>query len=199
MRQLKQIGLGLLLVMVLVFALTGCGAEKDAQAAFDTMMQAFQTGEQQQISAYYDFAEMSNFINEEDGSRLQGVILSTLKQMQYQVDAVEKQDKNTVKISTKITTLDFSEVMNRYITAVMNLVASPEYQAKVSEMTQQEYQKLLAEQMQTVLEQGDIPAAENTVSVTMVKEDGVWKIGGDREAFLGALFANLTNAVNSLV
>lgn len=199
MRQKKKAFISLFLTAVLAFALTGCGAAKDAQTAFDTMMQAFQTGDQAQISAYYDFEAVSKFINEEDGAELQDVILSTLKKMTYEVESAEKQDGSAVKISAKVTTLDFSEVMNRYIAQVMAMVASEEYQARVAEMTQQEYQKLLAEQMRTVLEQSDIPTAENSVTVTMVKEDGTWKAGGDKEAFLGALFANLTNAVNSLV
>lgn len=184
---------------VLMMILAGCGTVKEANAAFDTMMQAFQTGDKTQISQYYDFDSVSNFINAEDSEQLQNAILSTLKQMSYKVEASEKMEDGSVKLQVKVTTLDFSDVMKRYMDQVMQMVASAEYQAKVSEMTQEEYQKQLANCMLNVLAQTDIPSTENTIEVTMIENDGSWQIGGDKDAFLGALFANLSDAVNSLI
>lgn len=200
MRRWGKWALCLLLAAILATAGTACGQEKEARQALDAMMQAFQTGQEEQIGAYYDFDQVSSFISKEDEAELRAAILDTLKQMTYQVESSDKKSGTEVTFQLKITTLDFSEVMDRYIGKVIELVGSPEYQANVSAMSQEAYQKQLADQMTAVLREGDdIPKADKEVSVTMVKEGDVWKAGGDQQAFLNALFANLSQAVDSLV
>lgn len=198
MKKMKKIG-AVILMVVMMASVTGCGGEKDARAAFDGMMQAFQTGEAEKINAYYDFAEVSRFINVEDQAEMLQTILDTLKQMEYRVDSVEKIDGANVKVTATVTTMDFSQVLDRYLEKVIAMVSDESYQARIGSMTQEEYQKLLASQMTETLKEGAFPTTEKTISVTMVKEGGKWVAGGDKDAFLGALFSNLTEAVNSLV
>ncbi len=189
----------LLLVIVMAFMLVGCGAKGDAKKAFNNMMQAFQTGEAETISKYYDFNAVSRFVNADDQTEMLNAVLEPLKSMQYQVISVEKLDGANVRVTASITSIDFTEVMDRYIKGVMEMVVSDSYQDQVAGMSKEDYQKLLASKMTEVLAQADIPKTDKEVSVTMVKKDGEWVAGGDSDELLGALFGNLTDAVNSLI
>ena len=193
------IAVGLLMLSLLLLSAAGCSSVSSAQESFEEMMQAFQTGDREQISAYYDFAKISKFINAKDSEDMESAVLATLPSMEYKVNSAEKSGKQTMKLNVEITTVDFSVVMQNYIQKVMELVGSPEYQENISGMTKEEYQALLAQQLTDVLRQGELPKATNTLDVTMMKSDKEWKLGGDGEAFLGALFANLSNAVNALI
>lgn len=188
----------ILLVLLLVF-LTGCGAKGDAETAFGAMMDTFKTGDAEVIKPYYDFHQESQFVNPDVSAEMLQVVLDTMKEMEYQVESVEKIDGANVKITAQVTTLDFSQVINLYIERLLTLVADEEYQAQVAGMSQADYQKLLADQMAEILTAEEIAAEEKTVSVTMVKQDDAWVPGGDKDAFFGALFGNLINAVNSLI
>lgn len=188
----------LVLCIVLAVIFSGC-ARSDAKGAFCEMMDAFCTGSADEIEEYYNFEDISRFINEEDGDAVQDVILSTLTQMTYKVEGTDKIDKNAVKVTAKVTTIDFSSVMEKYITSITDMVAEPDYQKNISTMTPEQYQKILAEKMEDIINSGDLGTVEKSVSVTMVKENNQWKPGGDKEDIIGELFGDLTDAVNSLI
>lgn len=186
------------LIGILMVTLAGCGATSDASKAFDTMMTALKSGEKEQIAPYYDF-EAAGQVVAENKDELEKEILKTLTKMDYKVTSREKIDGNKVKLKVEVTTLDFSEVMNRFVEKVMVLVSAEDYQARVGSMSQEEYQGLLAEQMLTVLSQEDIPTVEETLEVSMEKDSGSWKLGEGKTEFLNAVFANLIQVVTSLV
>ena len=186
------------LIGILVVTLAGCGAKSDATKAFDTMMAALKSGEKEQIAPYYDFGANDQVVAE-NKDVLEKEILKTLTKMDYKVTSSEKIDGNKVKLKIDVTTLDFSEVMNRFVEKIMALVSAEDYQARVGSMSQEEYQGLLAEQMLDVLNQEDIPTVEETLEVTMEKESGSWKLGEGKTEFMNAVFANLIQVVASLV
>ncbi len=193
----------LLTVMILILAtvtmMAGCGAKKDAGTAFDAMMQVIQTGDIERIGEYYDFGADDSFLENKTAQSMTAAVTEILKKTQYRVESAEKLDASNVKITARVTTLDLSQVMNRYINEIMTMVAGDEYQAKVSTMTQEEYQKLLTDKMLEILNREDIGTTESTISVTMVKSDGKWIPGGDKDEFFGTLFGDLTKAVQSLI
>ncbi len=190
--------LSILLVLMLVF-LTGCGAKGDAETAFDTMMKVLQTGDAEAILPYYNFNQESKFVNPDASSEMLQVVLGTMKDMKYHVESVEKIDGANVKITAKVTTLDFSQVINLYIEKLLTMVEDPDYQAQVGGMSQEDYQMRMADQMTEIITSGELGTEEKTVSITMVKEEDTWVPGGDKEDFFGSLFENLIGAVNSLI
>ena len=187
------------LVLLLVF-LAGCGSKGDARDAFHTMMAALKTGDVETIKPYYDFAQESNFTTITTADEMLQVVLATLKEIEYQVEEVEQLDGNTVQITAKVTTLDFTQIINLYLEQLMTMVGDEAYQSQVSGMEQGDYQKLVADKMTELLTTEEIETEEKTVMVTMVKqEDGTWVPGADKADFYGALFVNLIDAVNSLI
>ncbi len=185
-------------MIILAVSASGCGVAQEAQTAFDTMMQTFQAGELEGVGRYYDFDTKNQFVNGKARQELLEKVLETLKEMRYRITGIEKIDGANVKFTVELTTLDFSEIMDQYIKRITAMTADAAYQAKVSVMTQEEYQGLLAEQMTEILEE-ELETVTKDVSVTMVKQGDTWIPGGDKEMFFGAVFGNLLDAVNSLV
>ncbi len=189
------------IILVLLLCLTGCGADHgDAETAFNTMMNTFKTGDVEAIKAYYDFSQESKFVNSDVSDEMVQMVFDTMKEMEYQVENVEVVDDNTVRISTVVTTLDFSQVINLYMEQLIFMVEGEEYQNSLSEMEQEDYQELIAEQMTEILSSEDIDTEEKTVTVTMLKqEDGTWVPGEEKQELCGVLFENLLESVNSLL
>ncbi len=196
---MKKSILSFLLIGMLLVSVTGCGAKSGAEEAFSTMMQILQTGEIETIGGYYNFDEISRFLDAEKQQELLTVVFQTLKEMEYQIESVEKINGANVKVSAKIKILDFSQVMERYLEAVMAMTANPQYQAKLPTIKAEEYQNMLADAMAEILADPDIPKVSQTVEITMVKQNGKWMPGGDKNEFFGVLFGNLMDAVNSLL
>ena len=199
MKKAGKVFVAWILTGILLFTFTACGAQSGATKAFDAMMQALKSGEKEQVQAYFDMDGVMEKLLTEPKTELEDAVLATLKKMEYKVTAIQKIDNNQVSIEAKLTTLDFSEAMNRFLNEVMLLVSDEEYRTHIGTMSKEMYQDLLIEQMLTVLTQTDIPKIESNVSVIMTKENGTWKMEHGGEMFLDAIFAKLFKAVNSLV
>lgn len=187
----------MLCLLAVVFLMGGCGAKQDAGGAFETMMQTLISGDVEKIGAYYQIQDQ-DLLDQETKSVVTTAAAEVLKKTQYRVTSVEKEDAGSVKITAAVTTVDFSKVVSTYLGEVMTMVADADYQAKLPTMTQEEYQKCLADKMAEVIRRDDLGTVETTLTVTMVKEDGTWVPGSDKDAFFEALFGNLIKAVSSL-
>ncbi len=191
--------IAIIMVLFLSVGLVGCNAVEEATKAFDEMMAAFKSGEKEKIFEYYNFEEESKIIDDMVSDEFYSVVLSTLSKMDYKIKNTEKIDGSTVKFTVDLTTIDFSKVMELYINKIMEMVASPEYQAKVSSMTKEEYQKELTDKMVEVIESPDMTTKENQVELTMNKVNGTWYPGPEKDEFIKSVFSSLMDAVNSLV
>lgn len=188
--------------VMLILPLFGCRSAEDAASdAFSEMMHTLQSGDINEISRYFDIygTEKFGFVNAANSDELLEKVCGVLKQLKYDRFTVEKQDDSTCNVSVKVTSADMSAVMDSYIDKVTALVNSPEYQAKISSMSVTEYQTLLAEQMIEVLSRDDLPMRENELKLTMIKQNGEWIPGSDKDLFLNSLFGNFLNATSSLM
>lgn len=192
-------GVTILMITALMLVLSGCGnSAADAQTAFDGIMDALKSCNAERIDEYYDFDRLAGFIDEADGRECRDAILATLGDMEYKVNSAEKLDSGAVRLNVEITTVDFSAITDSYIEKVIALVATPDYQKKVKTMTESEYKSAMARQMISAVNERDGSKTTQTIDVTMTQSGGGWKLGGDSDEFLGALFANLSDAVISL-
>ncbi len=187
-------------IMAVILLLSGCSnADSEAKESFEDMMSAFKSCDESQIDLYYDFDKVSAYIEETDGEEFKEAILSTLSKIEYKINSSKKVNSDAVRLNVDITTVDFSAITEKYIAAVVELVNSDEYRNKIKAMTDDEYKSLMAEQMILAIEEGGAATKTKTIDVTMKKNGVVWELGGDTRLFLGTLFENLSNAVNSLI
>ena len=178
----------------------GCSSESKnaAKESFENMMNAFKECNKEEINKYYSFSAVTAYIDEASSEEYQEAVLSTLKSMDYKVNAVKDAGENAVVINVEITTLNFSKIIERYIEDVMELVDSKEYQLKVKSMTADEYKTLMADKMVAAISESDGEKITKAVDVVMINSGDKWVLGGDADAFLGVLFADISNAVQSL-
>lgn len=187
-------------VIAVALSFSACGGvAQEAQTEFENMMDAFKTCDKAQIDEYYSFENLVSYIEAEEGELLSNAILSTLSKMDYKVNSAEKINSNAVKLNVEITTVDFSVIMRNYIDKVMALVASSEYQSKIGQMDEKEYQSLMVAQMIASIEGCGDERTSKMIDVTMTKGTSGWTVGGNSDEFLGALFENMSNALESLM
>ncbi len=196
MKKLKY----LIVILIISLSLSGCSTSAgEAQATFENMMKAFQSCDKTQIDRYYSFENLVSYIEEEEGELLTNAVFSTLAEMEYKVNSAERISSNAVKLNVEINTVDFSEIMKNYIGKVTKLVESSEYQVKIRQMEDTEYQALMVAQMIAAIDECDDKKTSKTIDVIMAKGTSGWLLGGNSDEFLGALFEDLSNAVEALV
>lgn len=198
MKRLKIIAV-ILIVVQLAAVLSGCLiSQNSATEAFESMMDAFKACNENTISDYYSFSAVTNYVDDASGKEYRDAVLSTLGMMDYRVISSEVSNENAVIVTAEITTVDFAEIVDKYIDSVTELVNSKEYRLKVQSMTTEEYKKIMAEKMVDAISQSSGEKVTKQVNVTMIKSGKNWILGGEPEELLGVLFADISNAVSSL-
>ena len=167
----------LLSLILIIGALTSCGgnteeARQEAEQAFSETMEAFKSGNVEQIKNYCDSVEIN------DNTDLRAAILSSLKNVTYDINSVTASSAKKAVVNADITLIDASQVMQKYIENIAVMVSSPEYQNNLATMTKEDYQKLMDDQLANVLENGGVPNVTKTIDVNMKKEGGSWKVDG---------------------
>ncbi len=190
-----------LILAVIFTAVLVCGcspSEMNAKSAFENMMDGFKARNEELINEYYNFGAVTGYIDKADGEEYRDAILKTLDKMEYKVNFTEKAGENAVRINADITTVDFSDIIERYIKNVMELVESRDYKTKIKALTDEEYKSEMAKRMvASIVEAGDKKMTK-TVDVIMIKTDKGWTLGGEPEELMKALFADLGKTVDSL-
>ena len=185
----------LLSLILIIGALTSCGgnteeARQEAEQAFSETMEAFKSGNVEQIKKYWDSVEIN------DNTDLRAAILSSLKNVTYDINSVTASSAKKAVVNADITLIDASQVMQKYIENIAVMVSSPEYQINLATMTKEDYQKLMDDQLANVLENGGVPNVTKTIDVNMKKEGGSWKVDGS--ALPELLVTNTLNAIEQI-
>lgn len=185
----------LLSLILIIGALTSCGgnteeARQEAEQSFSKTMEAFKSGNVEQIKNYCDSVEIN------DNTDLRAAILSSLKNVTYDINSVTASSAKKAVVNADITLIDASQVMQKYIENIAAMVSSPEYQNNLATMTKEDYQKLMDDQLANVLENGGVPNVTKTIDVNMKKEGGSWKVDGS--ALPELLVTNTLNAIEQI-
>lgn len=182
-------------LILIIGALTSCGgnteeARQEAEQAFSETMEAFKSGDVEQIKKYCDSAEIN------DNTDLRAAILSSLKNVTYDINSVTASSAKKAVVNADITLIEASQVMQKYIENIAAMVSSPEYQNNLATMTKEDYQKLMDDQLTNVLENGGVPNVTKTIDVNMKKDGGSWKVDGS--ALPELLVTNTLNAIEQI-
>ena len=186
------------IAVVLCFCSACSQAEINAKKAFEDTMNAFKSADKNEIDKYYSFSMVTAYIDKEDGEVYQDAVVSTLKKMDYKINSVKKLSDKAVSISVEITGVDFSKITENYLKKLTEIVQSDEYQTAVKKMSEDEYKKIISDIMIEAINNNGNDRKTKQIEAVMINTENGWMLGGNSDEFLGALFANLSNAVNSL-
>lgn len=198
----KKFGIISMLVLLISAALifSSCdGGTAEAQSAFRNIMETFKSGDEKAIDEAYGFTEIVSFVDKTSGEKLRNAVISTLTEMEYKVNSAERVSTSVVRLNVDIKTVDFSQIVDSYIDKVTELVESREYQSRISSMNDEEYETLMTGKMIEAIVEADGEKVTKTLDVVMTKSGNMWKLGGNSDEFLEALFAGLGTAVESLM
>ena len=190
----------ILLTAVMMLAAACSGTESEALGGLEDILNALKSCDSEKIDEYYSFDQVTAYVDKADGERFRDAVISTLSKMDYKIDSTERVSDSAVNVTVELTTVDFSKIVESYIDKVMNKVNSSDYQKKVPGMTEEEYTKEMTELMNNCISENMDTKTTKTLTVTMIKgASGKWTVGGNTDEFLGALFADLSDAVDYLV
>ncbi len=183
--------LAVVMAAVSVLALAACGGndeEKVSQAtqAFGTVMDGFKSGDAAVIGEYVDLG---------DDPELSAALTASLGNINFEVKSVQA-DGNKATVDASVTSLDTSQVMQKYIESVAALVSSPDYQSKVGTMTKEEYDALMNAQLINILSSGEIGTVTTDETIEMTKENGQWKLSDS--SLPDKLIGNTLNAIKQI-
>lgn len=202
MNNMRKTVLLILSLCISMFMFSGCiNSDKAVFSAFEDMMSDLGSGDKSKISQYYDFdnANIGLRASDENRENLINAVCGLLRQMSYSDYSLEKQNKSTYIITFKLTSANTSAITDAYVKKISGFVSTPEYQKKIANMSIDEYQNIMADQMTEILTYENISSFENEISLTMVKEDGKWVPASNNDAFFNTLFGNILNAAGSLM
>lgn len=188
------------LCLCMVFGLTGCRdtVKNDAQDSLENILTAFRSGDREEIDKYYSFERITAYIDKQR-EEYKNILISTLSDMEYDIKSAEKISAETVKINISVDTVDFSAVIDDFITKMGEITDSSQYKSVVNTMTDEEYNRLVTDTMGECVRDNKDKKTSSNLDITMIKSaDSGWIIGGNSEEILGVLFANISNAADYL-
>ena len=121
MKKIKSI-IAVVLTLVLVFSLTGCGEIKKAETSVNGMFTAFKNLDFEEAQKYVNVDDITNGENSNDNA--EAVMNAIFGNLNYEIVLSEKVDDSTVIVKTSITATDMKPVMGEFFTQAMQYAFS---------------------------------------------------------------------------
>jgi len=186
---------GLILAFSMVFCLFGCGAESAAKEAVCGMMEAFKVLDFDTAGKYVSLDEIKVGEDTADSETGKAMLKTVFEKLEYEILSTQVVDDNTVKVKTKITAVEMASVISEYAAAALQYAFS--YAFSQEKPSDEEIQQKNTEFFMDAVKNNIEKTATSEVDITVVNEDGAWKVKADDE-FSDALLGGLRAAVEKL-
>ena len=194
MRRFKSIT-AIILTLILILSLTGCGEIKKAETAVNGMFTAFKNLDFEEAQKYVNVDEITK-AGEEANENSMLIMETVFDNLSYEIISSEKVDSETVIVKTKVTATDMKPVLGEFLTkaleyAFSNAFANPQ-------PTEEETDKKMEEILVECASKPDLATVKNEVDIKVIKtESKVWKIEAD-DAVVNALLGGLADAAKEM-
>lgn len=193
MKKIKSI-IAVVLTLVLVFSLTGCGEIKKAETSVNGMFTAFKNLDFEEAQKYVNVDDITNGENSNDNA--EAVMNAIFGNLNYEIVLSEKVDDSTVIVKTSITATDMKPVMGEFFTQAMQYAFSTAFSD--TQPSEEEQNKKMEEILVECASKPDLATVTNEVDIKVVKnENKEWKIEAD-DTFVNAVLGGLMDAAKSL-
>lgn len=189
MKKIKRI-LSLLMTIMMVMSVSGCGEVEKAKKSVDEMFGAFETVNLEQINTYLNTDELSSLELLTDDSKSEEVFKLMFSKLSHNIISVEEADENTIVVKTEITTIDMGLVFQEWMQESIKMAFDGAFSGE--SLSEDEYNKKVEEQLLEILKKEDRQTVTNTVDIKYVKTDNKWDIQVDdklTDALLGGLIS----------
>ena len=189
---MKKVIVAILMTIVLIFSLTGCGEIKKAENTVSQMFEAFQDLNFEEAKNYVD---MEGIAATDDPEATKMFMEHIFDRLDYKILSSEKIDSNTVYVTTEITMLDMKPVLQEYLTAAIQYAFANAFAENppTEEETEAKMEELFIE---SASKEG-LETVTNEVVIEVVCTDDVWKVVSDDE-FADALLGGMVSAMEEI-
>ena len=195
MKKIRSL-IAIVLMFTLMFALTGCGETKKAEATVNSMFAAFKNTDFDAASKYVNVDEINSSEGETDGISTKLVMKTIFNKLDYKILSSEKIDNGTVKVKTEITVTDMRPVLGDFFTKAMQYAFSTAFSDP--QPSEEETNKKAEEMFIESASKDDLETVTNEVDIEVVKtKNGEWKIETD-DIFANALLGGLLDATKEM-
>lgn len=166
MKKAKSL-LALVLALMLVFALAGCGSpETKAEEAVGSILTAFRDADFEKI-AEYTGGDVSELTDEQ-----KDLIGGMLEKMEYKIVSSEAIDDGNVNVTVEITSVDVEELLTAVLSKAMEFAMTDEG----LQMTEEEAEEKTMEIFEECLNAEDVKTATTEVEVEVKIDGDEWEI-----------------------
>ena len=194
MKRFKSIT-AIILTLILILSLTGCGEIKKAETAVNGMFTAFKSLNFEEAQKYVNVDEITK-AGEEANENSMLIMETVFDNLSYEIISSEKVDSETVIVKTKVTATDMKPVLGEFLTKALeydfsNAFANPQ-------PTEEETNKKMEEILVECASKPDLATVTNEVDIKVIKtESKDWKIEAD-DAVVNALLGGLADAAKEM-
>ena len=194
MKRFKSIT-AIILTLILILSLTGCGEIKKAETAVNGMFTAFKSLNFEEAQKYVNVDEITK-AGEEANENSMLIMETVFDNLSYEIISSEKVDNETVIVKTKVTATDMKPVLGEFLSkaleyAFSNAFANPQ-------PTEEETNKKMEEILVECASKPDLATVTNEVDIKVIKtESKDWKIEAD-DAVVNALLGGLADAAKEM-
>ena len=190
MKKVKGL-LALVLALMLVFSLAGCGEVKKAEAAVVGMFDCVKAGD---LDGFAEYCGKKDFTANLEGAAGE-MVASVFKKTEYEIVSSELQEDGSVIVKTKITSIDMKPVVTDWVTDYMQFALVTAFSGQ--SLSDEEIQQKMAELFEASMEEKGTEKVTKTVDIKVVENaDGEWEIEGTTELF-SAVSGNLADEMSS--
>lgn len=197
MKRAIKIIAAVLAALILTMAFSACGSAKTPENAVEGLFDALKDQNLIEAAKYVDLESIEDLIADKSKVEDAQAFLKEIgKKLDYEIVSCEEVDENTAKVRTKVTSIDMAEVMKEYITQGMQYSLSSVLGSGVA--TDEENQEYMEKLFMECLTKEGIGTVTNEIDVTVVKQDGKWKVNADN-TFNDAVLGGITNTAESIL
>ena len=191
---------GLLLALVLIFPLTGCGPdpESEAKASLEKTFTALKSADEKtlgKLNGKKDFyGDADKIFGSKDAA--QQIMKAMLGHFDYKILSSKKVDDNNVTLRVKITNVDMNKVVPKWYKDLMSYAAAnPSIATDEKAIMAKTFDILKTDVDQAAK---DKTFTSKTVTVKMKKVKDKWKFNDADDQILDAMLGGFQNAVKNL-
>lgn len=195
MKKIKSL-IAIILTLIMMLSLTGCGEIKKAESTVSNMFAAFKALDFEEAQKYVNIDDIKPAESKDDLPGNAEMFMKNLfDRLDYKIISSEKIDSNTVNVTTEITAIDMKPVLGEFFVAAMqyafsNAFANPQ-------PTEEETNAKMEELFTASATKPDLATVTNEVVIKVVKDDKEWKVVSD-DAFVDAILGGLSAAAEEL-
>ncbi len=197
MKRAIKIIAAVLAALILTMAFSACGSAKNPEDAVEGLFDALKDQNLIEAAKYVDLESIEDLISDKSKVEDAQAFLKEIgKKLDYEIISCEEVEENTAKVRTKVTSIDMAAVMKEYITQGMQYSLSSVFGSGVA--TDEENQEYMEKLFMECLTKEGIGTVTNEIDVTVVKQDGNWKVKADN-TFNDAVLGGITNTAESIL